>query len=297
MTRPSLALIGATGFIGRHLLDALAETPVRVLVHGEPPAWLAGLRHAELFPGDLRDPHTLDPVLHRADVVINLSGQVSEHIEDYQAVNLRGTLELAKACARHRVRRIVHASSALVYGDTLYAKEGDPCRPMTPYATLKLAAEEMFRGVLGTGAEVLCLRLSNVYGPNQMKGLMPYLMNCLRNRTRITIDADGAQVRDFVHVRDAAAAFVVAIQRGRGVINIGSGTPTSVIALLRMLEDLLDIPATGQYCPEHSGGERRSTVCVERAAEQLGWRATTALRDGLQEVAESLGMPIAAAAR
>ncbi|HZS12945.1 MAG TPA: NAD-dependent epimerase/dehydratase family protein, partial [Nitrospirales bacterium] len=263
------------------MLDALAGAPVRLLIHGDAPAWLAGMPNAECIPGDILDASSLDSVLNGVDTVVNLAGQVSEHVEDYQTVNLRGAIELAHACSRHQVRRLIHASSALVYGDAVNATEMDPCRPITPYATMKLAAEEILRGSLRR-TELLCLRLSNVYGANQTKGLMPYLLGCLRERKRITIDADGAQIRDFVHVRDVAAALAVAMERPAcGVLNIGSGVPTSVIGLLRLLEDLLDIPATGQYCPEHSGGERRSTVCVARAADALGWRACVALRDGV----------------
>src|SRR3712207_5490963 len=117
MMRPTRALIGATGFIGRHLLEALGGSPVRVLVHGEAPAWLATLPHVEPVPGDLFDAGSLDAVLQGVDCAVNLAGQVSDRIEDYQAVNLRGTIELAHACSRNGVRRLVHASSALVYGD------------------------------------------------------------------------------------------------------------------------------------------------------------------------------------
>jgi nucleoside-diphosphate-sugar epimerase len=147
---------------------------------------------------------------------------------------------------------------------------------------MKLAAEEILTGLLPPGVELLSLRLSNVYGPRQRNGLMPYLVKRILKREPITIDADGAQVRDFVHVQDVAAAFVKALQTPacNGVLNIGSGRPTSIISLLRLLEEVLEIPATGQYCPEHSGGERGNTVNVARAREALGWQATIALAPG-----------------
>jgi UDP-glucose 4-epimerase len=70
-------------------------------------------------------------------------------------------------------------------------------------------------------------------------------------------------------------------------VNIGSGVPTSVITLLRQIEDAMDIPAVGQYRPEHTGGERRNTVSIERAAAVLAWRATTSLEEGLRSILRS----------
>ena len=297
MAQAKIALIGGTGFIGRHLLESLRPDEidrVRVLVYGAVPEWLSVMRGAQVVRGDLLKAPSLAPLLEGAHVVVNLAGQVSPEADDYQRVNLAGMVKLAKACLSHRVRRVIHASSALVYGDALGATEETPCRPITPYATLKLAAEETLKGLLATRAGLLCLRLSNVYGPRQSKGLMPYLVDRIRNRQPITIDADGAQIRDFVHVRDVAGAFVKAIRREPPlyadagepeILNIGSGVPTSVMTLVRLLEDVLEVPATGRYRPEHTGGERRNTVDVSKAAALLDWKAAIGLPEGAQELA------------
>jgi len=293
MARPAtIAVIGGTGFIGRHLLERVTgETPerVRVFVHQAVPDWLGGIESAEVVRGDLLQPASLGPLLEGVTTVINLAGQVSADVDEYQGVNLRGMVGFAQACVKHRIRRVIHGSSALVYGNVLDAHEETPCRPISPYATMKLAAEEILTGLLPPGVELLSLRLSNVYGPRQRNGLMPYLVKRILKREPITIDADGAQVRDFVHVQDVAAAFVKALQTPacNGVLNIGSGRPTSIISLLRLLEEVLEIPATGQYCPEHSGGERGNTVNVARAREALGWQTTIALAPGTRTLLTS----------
>nr|MBI3613155.1 NAD-dependent epimerase/dehydratase family protein [Nitrospirota bacterium] len=290
MATQTTALIGGTGFIGRHLLERLTDAspgPVRVLVYGPAPDWLKAMPDTEAICGDLLDAVSLSPLLDGADVAINLAGQVSAEVGDYQHVNLGGMVALAQACLQHKVRRVIHASSALVYGDALNASESDPCRPLSPYATLKLAAEEILLRLLTPAVEVVSLRLSNVYGTRQNKGLMPYLMNRILDHQPITIDSDGAQVRDFVHVKDVAEAIRKAVVSAdcRGVFNIGSGTATSVMQLVRLFEEVLETPATGEYRPEHSGGERRSTVNVGKASEVLGWRATIELHDGVHELA------------
>ncbi len=286
MANQTIAVIGGTGFIGRHVLESLTGQPTRALVHRTQPSWLKGLEHVEPIQGDIFDPASLDRLLRGCDVLINLTGQVEGPVDHYLDVNVRGSLNLSQACVRQHVPRVIHASSALVYGDMLNATEDSPCHPFSPYATMKCAAEEIMRSVLGPTTEVMCFRLSNVYGPAQTKGLIPYLLNCIRSRQRISIDADGAQTRDFVYVKDVAAAFTKALATPDWVdrVNIGSGVPTSVITLLRHIEEVLELPAIGQYCPEHTGGERRNTVAIDRAVSVLSWRATTTLDEGLRAI-------------
>jgi len=286
MANQTIAVIGGTGFIGRHVLEALTAQPARVLVHRTQPSWLKGLEHVEPIQGDIFDPAALDRLLHGCEVMINLTGQVEGPVDRYLDVNVRGTLNLAQACLRQRVPRVIHASSALVYGDVLNATEESPCHPFSPYATMKCAAEDIICSLLSPTTEVMCFRLSNVYGPAQSKGLIPYLLNCIRSRQRISIDADGAQTRDFVFVKDVASAFTKALTTPDWVdrVNIGSGVPTSVITLLRHIEEVLELPAIGQYCPEHTGGERRNTVAIDRALSVLSWRATTTLDEGLRAI-------------
>ncbi|NOS82934.1 MAG: NAD-dependent epimerase/dehydratase family protein [Nitrospira sp.] len=289
MANQTIAVIGGTGFIGRHVLEALTAQPTRVLVYQGRPSWLSAFPQAEPVQGDIFDSSSLDRLLRGCEVLINLTGQVEGSVDRYMDVNVRGTINLAQACMRQRVERVIHASSALVYGDALDATEESPCHPLSPYAAMKCAAEEILRSLLGRTTQVMCFRLSNVYGPAQTKGLIPYLVKSIRCRQRISIDADGAQTRDFVYVKDVAAAFMNALTTPDWAdrVNIGSGVPTSVISLLRRLEEVLELPAIGQYRPEHTGGERRNTVSIERAAALLSWRATTTLEEGLRAILRS----------
>ena len=285
MSRAMIAVSGGTGFIGRHLLERLAAesaATIRVLVHEGAQPWLESLTSVEIVKGDLLKPASLSPLLDGATCLINLAGQVSAEVDDYQALNLRGMVHLAQACLKHRVPRVIHASSALIYGNALDATEQSPSRPISPYATMKLAAEEILSSLLAPTVEFLSLRLSNVYGPRQRNGLMPYLVKRILKREPITIDADGVQIRDFVHVQDVATAFLKGVETPTciGALNVGSGHATSIMTLLRLLEDVLEMPATGQYRPENSGGERMNTVNVTRAQTALGWRTSIELAEG-----------------
>jgi UDP-glucose 4-epimerase len=283
----TLAVIGGTGFIGRHLLDRLARQGrrIRVLVHQSTPPALGDAANCEYIHGTLHDAASLNELLAGTSGLINLAGQVSAEIDDYQALNLRGMVAVAQACIRHDLRRVVHISSALVYGDATNAAEDSPRRPISPYATMKLAAEEILAALLNERMQLLSLRLANVYGPHQHKGIMPYLIERIQKHEPVTINANGAQIRDFIHVDDVADAIVLAIEAETvGALNIGSGVATSIMSLLRLLERSLEISVTGQYRPENSGGERASTVNVTRAQAELGWKATISLEDGLTRV-------------
>ena len=111
------------------MLERLAaDSPerVRVFVHELAPSWLENLTTVEVVRGDLLRPASLGPLLADVTSVINLAGQVSAEIDDYQRVNLCGMVNLAQACLKYRVRRVIHASSALVYGNTLDATEEGP---------------------------------------------------------------------------------------------------------------------------------------------------------------------------
>ena len=300
MSRAMIAVSGGTGFIGRHLLERLAAegtASIRMFVHELAPPWLESLTAVEIVRGDLLKPASLSPLLEGATCLINLAGQVSAEVDDYQAVNLRGMVHLAQACLKHRVPQVIHASSALIYGNALDATEESPSRPISPYATMKLAAEEILASLLASSVAFLSLRLSNVYGPRQRNGLMPYLVKRILKGEPITIDADGVQIRDFVHVHDVATAFLKALETPAciGALNIGSGRATSIMALLRMLEEVLEMPATGHYRPEHSGGERMNTVNVARAQTALGWRTSIELAEGTRTLLAPL--PAGAAER
>jgi dTDP-L-rhamnose 4-epimerase len=154
---------------------------------------------------------------------------------------------------------------------------------------MKLAAEEILRGSLRR-TELLCLRLSNVYGANQTKGLMPYLLSCLRDRTRITIDADGAQIRDFVHVRDVATATVRAMEGqvdGIRAFNVGSGTPRTVGELAAALACAVDGPQpiiTGVY---RLGDVRHITADSSRLRHELDWTPVVPFAEGMAELAQA----------
>jgi dTDP-L-rhamnose 4-epimerase len=177
-------------------------------------------------------------------------------------------------------------------------RESKPLAPTSIYAVNKRDHEEMFL-VAGEayGFPVVALRFFNVYGPRQAlsnpyTGVAAIFASRLLNGGRPLVFEDGMQSRDFVHVRDVARALACALDRAPvagGVYNVGTGRPTSVLALCRMLATGLgsDIEPllTGEY---RAGDIRHCYADVSAAAERLGFTASVRLEEGMAELASWL---------
>ncbi|NYJ07221.1 NAD-dependent epimerase/dehydratase family protein [Petropleomorpha daqingensis] len=174
--------------------------------------------------------------------------------------------------------------------------EDDVPDPRNTYAVTKLAQEQL-AGVwaASTGGSAVALRYHNVYGPRMPRdtpysGVAALFRSALEAGRAPRVFEDGAQQRDFVHVRDVATANRTALTRGGAdhclrAYNVASGTPRSVGDMARALADAFGGPApqvTGEY---RVGDVRHVVASPERAAEELGFRAGTAFEDGVRSFA------------
>ncbi len=165
--------------------------------------------------------------------------------------------------------------------------------PRNAYATSKLA-QELFAANWArvTGGSVGALRYHNVYGPGMPKdtpyaGVAAIFLSALRRGEAPTVFEDGGQRRDFVHVRDIAAATIAACEQhdaGVRAWNVGSGTPRTVGEMAAALARALDGPApvvTGRY---RLGDVRHITADSARLRADLGWAPQVAFEDGMREL-------------
>jgi UDP-glucose 4-epimerase len=139
--------------------------------------------------------------------------------------------------------------------------------------------------------EFSALALANVYGPRQdphgEAGVVAIFAERLLRGEEVTVYGDGEQTRDFVFVDDVVDAFVRAATRGGGLVcNIGTGTETSVNLLLATMAEVAGVEVTAVKKPLRPGELLRSSLDVERASIQLGWRPWTELADGVRSVLE-----------
>jgi nucleoside-diphosphate-sugar epimerase len=155
----NVVVIGASGFIGEHLVNALVErkhTEVRVLVHRNR---TKNNNNIHFIEGDLLKPDSLDVLLRKNCTVINLAYLAQD--------NLDAIANLAMACAKNQVKRLIHCSTAVVAGRARsdWVTEDTPCRPVSKYEQTKLQMEEFLLEAAIGKFEVSILRPTAVFGP------------------------------------------------------------------------------------------------------------------------------------
>lgn len=291
-------ITGGCGFVGANLVSVLTRLggwTIRVLDNES----LGKREHLEDFrgefvKGDLRDEETVDRCVKDVDAVVHLAAdtRVIDSIENPRFnfdVNVAGTLNILEAMRRHRKTKLVNASTggAIIGHAVGPVNESMVPAPIAPYGAAKLAVE----GYCGAysacyGVTAVSLRFSNVFGPRSFhKGsvVAAFFKNMLAGRP-LTVFGDGTQVRDYVCVRDICAGIVGALNRDlSGPIQLGSGRPTELNALIDLMREVTQLDPVVDYQPPRVG-EIHSTYCdVSWARAQLGYQPTEDVTTALAE--------------
>jgi UDP-glucose 4-epimerase len=294
---------GGAGFIGGHLVDALADdNDVRVLDNGRTgdPADLP--EEVEFVDGDVRDADAVERATADADVIFHEAAVVSvaESVEkpaQSNDINLSGTVTVLEA-ARRADARVVFASSAAVYGhpERVPVSEDDPTDPLSPYALQKLAADRYVRMYADRyGLPTVALRYFNVYGPGQTAGdyagVIIAFLNRLREGKSPVVHGDGTQTRDFVHISDIVRANLrAATTDATGeAYNVGTGESVTINELADLLIDASGVDVEREHGPAREGDVDESEADVSKARERLGYEPETTLREGLTDLVERAG--------
>ncbi len=304
-------MTGGAGFIGSHVVDALLERGDEVVVvddlsTGRRENLTAAItRGAELVEGDIRDAALVSAALERRrpEVVFHLAAQidvrrsVTDPVFDL-SVNVGGTVNLLEAARDAGSPRFVFASTGgAIYGEgaglDLPLDETAACHPDAPYGQSKLAAEG-YASLYGRlyGLSATSLRLGNVYGPRQdplgEAGVVAIFCGALLSERTPRVFGDGHQTRDYIYVGDVVEAFLAAAAAdSNGTYNVGTGVETSVLELGELIAEACDRRFEPEMAPARPGEVQRIAIDSRRAATELGWRARTALAEGLRETAAS----------
>jgi nucleoside-diphosphate-sugar epimerase len=309
---------GGAGFIGSHIAERLASGGHSVAILDNFSSGrrehLAGFESdIEIFEGDVRDPKRLAEAMRGREVVFHEAAIVSvpysvEHPLETHDVNILGTLHVLEAARRAKVRRIVFASSAAVYGDepTLPKVETMLPTPITPYGVEKVAAEHYLHTYSTIyGLETVALRYFNVFGPRQdptspYSGVITVFVDRAFRGEALTIFGDGKASRDFVYVADVVDANVSAATVPREgvsgeVFNVASGRKTTLDELAGVLGRVVDRELSVVYATPRVGDIVESLADVTKARRALGALAKVGVEEGLRElvrhVARVRGVP------
>ena len=302
MKQQRILVTGGAGFIGSHTVDVLLEAGHDVHVlddlskgqvtnvpQGVPlhVADIAGDRVHRIF-----DAHQFDAVVHCA-AQTNVMRSIADPELD-RRINIDGLRSVLDAAVAHGCARFVFISSGgAVYGETpVSANESTTPQPDNPYGCHKLEGERI---VAAAPISTVTLRLSNVYGPRQRSdsegGVVSIFTDKLAAGQPLQVYGDGEQQRDFVHVADVVA-IVLALDESsmHGESNVGTGAPTSVNDVFRLMSAAFDPTAPAEHLPAR-GEIRRSCLDVSKLLGTGRWQPRYDLRTGIAQLAASLNVP------
>jgi UDP-glucose 4-epimerase len=301
---------GGAGFLGSHLVPHLLELGWQVTVLDNLSTGKLENLNAVLDDpkftfkhGDIRDKTVpkevfagVDSIVHLA-ALIDISASVADPIQNHE-INVNGTFNMLQAAIKHKVAKFVFASSTAVYGGvkTLPVKEDIALNPISPYAASKVAGEAYCSAFANCfGLKTITLRFFNIYGlrseNSPYSGVITKFLRKIIDGGVLTIDGNGEQTRDFIHVNDIVKAIILASEheglKGE-VFNVCTGIPTSINKLAETLKTVTGKNLNVKYGPARLGDIRRSYGDPSKAAGLLGFKANTDLTNGLRMLSEEI---------
>jgi len=298
---------GAAGFIGSQLTEELLARGYEVaaidcFTDYYDPALKED--NAAEFDVSRLDLAADELVLDGFDGVFHLAGQPGVRsfgavFDDYVRRNLVATQRVFESAARAGVR-VVFASSSSVYGDAERYPTPEDARPspISPYGITKLACEQLaYAYAKGFGLEAVILRYFTVYGPRQRPDMaLARVVDALARAASFELYGDGLQSRSFTYVADVVAATIGAMERAptAALYNVGGGVEATMRDAIATLEQVSGRTLEVVERPAAPGDVRRTAADTGRIERELGWRARTALADGLQAQWEWASVRVAA---
>ncbi|HSH45745.1 MAG TPA: NAD-dependent epimerase/dehydratase family protein [Longimicrobiales bacterium] len=310
-----ILITGATGFVGTHLVEAIARNGLRARALVRETSDTGALRKhgIERVVGDLTDPAALRRAVRDADTVLHLAAATrSLAPAGFHAVNAEGTGQLVRAMTEAGGGRLVYLSSLAAVGPRRDrpVRPDDPPRPLTVYGSSKLEGERRVRS--GVGVSSAILRAPAVYGPGD-RDLLPFFR--LANRGVLPVIGSLERQLQLVHVRDLARAILAAARSSAtGVFHIAEPRAYTWAQVLELMATAVDRPGTRVRVPDvimrlaATASEaaarivRRAAIFDRDKARELlapgwtcetdvarrafGFEASTPLADGLRETAD-----------
>ena len=311
--RPTL-VTGAAGFIGSHLVEALAVAgaKVRAFVRYNSRndyGWLEELdatllENVEIFRGDLANPEAVDGAVQGCDSVFHLGALIPipysyRHPREFVTANVTGTLNVLEACRRHDVRRLVHTSSSEVYGtaQSVPIDENHRLRAQSPYAATKIGADQLALSFKDSfDMPVVIARPFNTYGPRQSaRAVIPTLITQAMTRDAVELGSTHP-TRDFLYVGDTVLGMIRCAEADGvegEVINLGTGVEISVGELASLIFRLLDRELPVEFSPDRARPKdsevERLLADVSKAERLMGWKSEVSLEKGLRRTIDWFG--------
>jgi nucleoside-diphosphate-sugar epimerase len=316
---------GATGFLGRNLVESLHADGASVIATGRSEEVGAELRQlgVEFVPADIQDAARLAEVFSPVDCVVHCAGKSGDHgrYREFHDANVVGTRNVMEACRRHEVPSIIFISSPSLYymgKDRLGVAESDPLpeRQATHYSATKLLAEAELLAFQREGGRVIGLRPRAVYGPHDTT-FAPRILR-LAKKGKLPLINGGKALVDITYVDN----FVDAVRAGLNaeqsawneIYNISNGDPIEVREWFARILEVFEQPFRSRNVPEAAAKTlagilelashlpftrkppamtrvavgytaKSMTLCIDKAREKLGFTPQVSNQEGFERYA------------
>lgn len=308
----SVLVTGADGFIGSHLVEALAGAGAKVRAFClynsmSSLGWLDEMdpdlrKSVEPRLGDIRDARFVDSACEGIEVVFHLAALIAipysyQAPESFIDTNVRGTLNVLEAARRRQCRRVVQTSTSEVYGTpaTLPIVESHPLQGQSPYSASKIAADKLCEAYFCSyDLPVVTLRPFNTFGPRQSaRALIPTILAQLLSGRRVIRLGTLTPRRDLTFIADTVNGFLAAgaVEGLEGrVIQLGTGRSESVSDIFTAAMNVCHVEAQVEEDIARMRPDRSEVMILQSdpslAASLLGWKAQATLEEGLARTAD-----------
>jgi len=298
-----ILVTGGAGFIGSNVADRFIQEGHQVTIVDNLSTGLEANvnKKAKFFKVDIRSV-VIDKIFQKTkpDVLCHHAAQIdvrkstADPIFDAE-VNIVGSLNLLNACVKHRVKKVIFASTGgAIYGDQDYfpADENHPANPLSPYGAAKLSIENYLHFYRETyGIEFISLRYANVYGPRQNPfgeaGVVAIFAERFLAEKETIINGDGTQTRDFVFVDDVVESNLLVLKYPKSdIFNIGTGKETDINCIFRLLKEFAGSKQKEMHGPPKPGEQQRSVLDCSKAEKLLKWNPRYSLQEGIAKTVE-----------
>jgi len=290
---------GGAGFIGSHIAEKLINENWDVTVLDDLSNGKTIIDKVNFIEGSITDRKMVDKAVSGADYIFHEAALVSiaesvSNPEKTNQINVEGTRNILESALKAKVKRVVFASSAAIYGNAdPPIKEDFELKPLSPYGESKVEGEKLMRQY-SEKIETVCLRYFNVYGPrqdpnSQYSGVITRFIGKMLKAESPTIYGDGNQTRDFIYVDDVVTANLMAAQKERisgSAVNIASGLPVTVNQIEGLLSELTGYEGEPEYAEKRDADIYDSYADVEKALKTLCFRTSVPLDQGLRKTIE-----------
>jgi len=306
----TILVTGGAGFIGSHLCGRLLREGARVICFDnfdsfyDPEIKIRNVKEITkkypdpftLITGDIRNRGHLQEAFKKypIDIVFHLAARagVRPSIADpqlYEDVNLRGTILLLEACREFGVKKFIFASSSSVYGENQrvpFSEEDLNIHPISPYGITKRAGELLcycYHHLYQM--EMSCLRIFTAYGPGQRPEMAIHKFTRLTDHgEEIPMYGDGSSRRDYTYIDDLIDGMMAVLGHHKGfeVYNLGESRTTSLMELIRLIEEALGKKARIQRLEPQQGDVTVTYADIRKASRMLGYQPRVKIEEGIK---------------